>query len=251
VPVRYREQQPTFIPPMLLSSGALPSGDGWTFEVKWDGSRAQLRYDGRSVSLRTRNGRECAADFPSWRGSPTCWASVGSRSTVSRSASGGMADRTSADSLANAGQRGGRTERGFRRKGRGTRTGGLVAKRLGSTYLPGRRCTAWIKRKLRREELLAVTGVRRNRDGHVDAIFVARHHADGSFADAGAIKLGSTVSLSSASRPASPRRPASRRGSVAWYPAEVSVVASLHGVADGPVRDAVLREVPDGAVASM
>ncbi len=26
--------------------------------------RAQLRYDGRSVSLRTRHGRECAADFP-------------------------------------------------------------------------------------------------------------------------------------------------------------------------------------------
>ncbi len=62
--VRYREQQPTFIPPMLLTSGALPSDDAWTFEVKWDGCRAQLRYDGRSVSLRTRNGRECAADFP-------------------------------------------------------------------------------------------------------------------------------------------------------------------------------------------
>ena len=45
--MHYREQQPTFIPPMLLSSGALPSGDAWTFEVKWDGCRAQLRYDGR------------------------------------------------------------------------------------------------------------------------------------------------------------------------------------------------------------
>jgi hypothetical protein len=44
--------------------------------------------------------------------------------------------------------------------------------------------------------------------------------------------------------------PARRRGSVAWYPAEVSVVASLHGLADGPVRDAVLRDVLDGAVAS-
>jgi hypothetical protein len=30
----------------------------------------------------------------------------------------------------------------------------------------------------------------------------------------------------------------------------MSVVASFHGLADGPVRDAVLREVPDGAVAS-
>jgi bifunctional non-homologous end joining protein LigD len=32
--------------------------------VKWDGCRAHLRDDGRSVSLRTRNGRECASDFP-------------------------------------------------------------------------------------------------------------------------------------------------------------------------------------------
>jgi hypothetical protein len=36
--VRYREQQPTFIPPMLLASGALPSGEAWAFELKWDGS---------------------------------------------------------------------------------------------------------------------------------------------------------------------------------------------------------------------
>lgn len=62
--VHYREQQPTFVPPMLLTSGTLPSGDAWTFELKWDGCRLQLRYDGRSVSLRTRNGRECSADFP-------------------------------------------------------------------------------------------------------------------------------------------------------------------------------------------
>jgi len=32
---------------------------------------------------------------------------------------------------------------------------GVVAKRLGSTYIPGRRCTAWVKFKLRREERLA------------------------------------------------------------------------------------------------
>ena len=62
--VRYREQQPTFIPPMLLAPGALPSGNAWTLEVKWDGCRAQLRYNGRSVTLRTRNARECADDFP-------------------------------------------------------------------------------------------------------------------------------------------------------------------------------------------
>lgn len=35
--MRQQENQPRFIAPMLLTSGALPSGDAWTFEVKWDG----------------------------------------------------------------------------------------------------------------------------------------------------------------------------------------------------------------------
>jgi hypothetical protein len=37
--------------------------------------------------------------------------------------------------------------------------------------------------------------------------------------------------------------PSRRRRAVAWYPAEVSVIASGHGLPDGPVRDAVLREI--------
>ena len=42
---------------------------------------------------------------------------------------------------------------------------GVVAKRLDSTYIPGRRSTAWRKHKLRREERLAVTGIRRTPGG--------------------------------------------------------------------------------------
>jgi hypothetical protein len=45
-------------------------------------------------------------------------------------------------------------------------------------------------------------------------------------------------------------RSARRRGAVAWYPAEVSVVASVHGPRDGTVRDAEQREVADEEVAS-
>jgi bifunctional non-homologous end joining protein LigD len=120
---------------------------------------------------------------------------------------------------------------------------GVVAKRLSSTYLPGRRCTAWVKRKLRREEQLAVTGTRRNRDGHVDAIFVARPRPDGAFTRAGAVELGLHRELVEKLERQLAELPAHRRGAVARYPADVSVIASLHGSPDGPVRDAILRDV--------
>ena len=293
--VRYHEHQPTFIPPMLLTSGALPSGEAWTFEVKWDGCRAQLRYDGRSVSLRTRNGRECAEDFPELAeiagvlgkrrvtldGELVCLRPDGRpdfgrlrhrltgastrrrpamlqafdllhldgnstrvlpyaerRSLLEELDLDGPAWRTptslvverSDDFVARVGELG---------------LEGVVAKRLTSTYLPGRRCTAWVKHKLRREERLAVTGVRRNRDGQVEAIFVARHQTDGSSTGAGAVELGLHCELVERLEIRLAELPARRRGVVAWYPAEVSVVASVHGLHDGPVRDAILRQVVD------
>jgi bifunctional non-homologous end joining protein LigD len=294
--VRYREQQPTFIPPMLLASGALPSGDGWTFEVKWDGCRAQLRYNGSSVSLRTHNGRECSADFPELAaiagalgkrrvtldGELVCLRSDGrpdfarlrqrltgstkhrdpamlqvfdvlhldGRSTRSRSYAerralleelglDGPAWRTPATVMAERSDDflAGVEELGLE---------GVVAKRLTSTYLPGRRCTSWVKHKLRRDERLAVTGIRRTREGALEAIFVARHQSDGSFSGAGAVELGLRRELVEHLEGRLAELPARQRGAVAWYPAEVSVVASLYGPADGPVRDAVLRTVLDG-----
>ncbi len=56
--------------------------------------------------------------------------------------------------------------------------------------MPGRRTPAWIKHKLRRDERLAVTGVRRRPDGRTEALFVARQLADGSLIRAGSIELG-------------------------------------------------------------
>ena len=294
--MRYREQQPTFIPPMLLSSGALPDGDAWTLEVKWDGCRAQLRYDGRSVSLRTRHGRECSADFPELQeigsalgkrrvtldGELVCLDPVGRpdfarlRRRLTGSTTGrhpvmvqifdllhldgrstrplpydqrralleelrldGPAWRTPASMVID------RTQ-DFVARVAELGLEGVVAKRLRSTYLPGRRCTSWVKYKLRREERLAVTGIRRNREGHVEVVFVARRQSDGSFIGAGAIELGLRRELVERLELRLGELPARRRGAVAWYPAEVSVVASLHGSPDRPVRDAVLRAVLDG-----
>jgi len=291
--VRYREQQPTFVPPMLLTSGPVPSGDAWTLEIKWDGCRAQLRYDGRSVSLRTRRGRECSGEFPELEaiagvlgkrrvtldGELVCLRGDGRPdfARLRHRLTGSRVDRrpamlqvfdvlhldgTSTRPLAYLERRGLLEELAL--EGPAWRTPasvvversedfvaqvgelgleGVVAKRLSSTYMPGRRCTAWVKHKLRREERLAVTGIRRRRDGHVEAIFVARHQADGSFSGAGAVELGLHRDLVEHLEDRLAELPARRRGAVAWYPAEVSVVASVHGLPDGPVRDAILREV--------
>jgi bifunctional non-homologous end joining protein LigD len=293
VAVRNREQQPKFITPMLLSSGALPSGDAWTFELKWDGCRAQLRYDGPRVTLRTRNGRECSDDFPELSGiadvlaqrrvtldgelvclredgrpdfarlrrrlagpgpdrppallqvfdvlhldgrSTRALAYRERRALLEELALDGPAWRTPASIVLEHSEKfvAGIAELGLE---------GIVAKRLDSRYLPGRRSPSWIKHKLRRVERLAVTGVRRRTDGKAEAVFVARELADGSLSRAGSIELGLRTDLIDELEQRLAGLPARRRGAVAWYPPEVSVLASVHGLLDGAVRDAVLQEI--------
>jgi len=64
MPPVLRESIPRFVEPMLARTRATPSGDQWAFEVKWDGARMQVRFDGRSLSMRWRHGRACADEFP-------------------------------------------------------------------------------------------------------------------------------------------------------------------------------------------
>jgi bifunctional non-homologous end joining protein LigD len=52
---------------MLARSGAVLDDDEWALEVKFDGMRAQLRWDCRHVCLRSRPGRDCTAAFPELR----------------------------------------------------------------------------------------------------------------------------------------------------------------------------------------
>ena len=236
--VRDREPQPTFVPPMLLTTGAVPDGEDWALELKWDGCRAQLRYDGLAVTLRTRNGRECSADFPevtsiasalgkrraTLDGELVCLRADGRPDfdRLRRRLSGRGANPAPAllqvfDIL----HLDGRSTRGlpYRERralleelaldGPAWRTPasmvldrsapfvasvaelgleGVVAKRLGSRYTPGRRSPGWIKHKLRRDERLALTGIRRRPDGRPEALFVARRLADGSLSRAGSIE---------------------------------------------------------------
>ena len=43
---------------------ALPEGDGWQFEPKWDGFRCLVAKDGESVELRSKSGKPLARYFP-------------------------------------------------------------------------------------------------------------------------------------------------------------------------------------------
>jgi bifunctional non-homologous end joining protein LigD len=60
----HREELPRFIAPMLAASAPAPAGDRWAMEIEWDGMRAQLRVDGRTLCLRSRTGRDCTSEFP-------------------------------------------------------------------------------------------------------------------------------------------------------------------------------------------
>jgi ATP-dependent DNA ligase len=53
------------IPPQLARSRvALPEGDGWAYEPKWDGFRAVVFVDGEDVYLQSRNGKPLGRYFP-------------------------------------------------------------------------------------------------------------------------------------------------------------------------------------------
>jgi ATP-dependent DNA ligase len=53
------------VPPQLARTAkALPTGDGWAFEPKWDGFRAIAFVDGDEAYLQSRNGRPLTKYFP-------------------------------------------------------------------------------------------------------------------------------------------------------------------------------------------
>src|SRR5919204_4486522 len=62
-----REPMPERLEPMLARSGPLPGGDGWAFEVKWDGIRAIAFAQGGRLRLAARSGRDITARYPELR----------------------------------------------------------------------------------------------------------------------------------------------------------------------------------------
>ena len=52
-------------PMMATPAPALPAGDGWSYEVKWDGYRTLALKDGPRVRLFSRNLKDVTAAYPS------------------------------------------------------------------------------------------------------------------------------------------------------------------------------------------
>src|SRR3546814_12994616 len=53
---------------MKATSGGLPEGDGWIYEVKWDGMRAVVAVDDGHLRLQTANGNDATVSFPELQG---------------------------------------------------------------------------------------------------------------------------------------------------------------------------------------
>lgn len=53
---------------MKAVAGELPSGEGWAYEVKWDGMRALAFVDGASVRIVSSNERDVTASWPELSG---------------------------------------------------------------------------------------------------------------------------------------------------------------------------------------
>ena len=58
---------PPIKPQLALSRKALPEGDGWAYEPKWDGFRALAFVDGADVHLQSRGGKPLRRYFPELR----------------------------------------------------------------------------------------------------------------------------------------------------------------------------------------
>ena len=58
-------RSPTLIPPCEPTlRDRLPKGEGWVYEVKFDGYRMQVHKAGPTITLYTRNGADWTERFP-------------------------------------------------------------------------------------------------------------------------------------------------------------------------------------------
>jgi bifunctional non-homologous end joining protein LigD len=206
---------------MKAVTGVLPTGDGWSYEVKWDGYRV-LAEVGRSVRLWSSNGLDATRRFPGFDalaelpglghdavldGEVVAFDAAGRPSFQALQQGSTAVTYVLFDALRLAGEDltalpylerrerleaavppdpGGRWLVSMRTSdgdalAEATRRQGLegvMAKRVDSPYLPGRRSPAWVKVKHRLEQELVVGGWvpgAGNRAGTFGALLVGYH----------------------------------------------------------------------------
>jgi bifunctional non-homologous end joining protein LigD len=123
---------------------------------------------------------------------------------------------------------------------------GVVAKRLGSPYLPGARNGAWVKQKHRRTESFLVSGWSPAERRRPESLLLARSGGDGSLEPAGSVPFvladGHTDEVRQQLKALI--LPATRRGQrIRRLAPELRATVAFHGPLRGPVRDPILRAV--------
>ena len=58
------EALPRGLSPMLATPGPLPHGEGWGYELKWDGIRALIGIDGSGMRIESRRGNDATTSYP-------------------------------------------------------------------------------------------------------------------------------------------------------------------------------------------
>jgi bifunctional non-homologous end joining protein LigD len=306
-----RPGRPAYAPMLATLADHLPTGDGWSFEPKWDGYRAIVTVAGGEATLRSRNDNDLTGRFPQLARAAA--AAVRSADAVLDAEICALdRDGRSSFSLLQRGEGdlalivfdlldlGGRSVVGeplARRRellaaavdgtagavivspsfddgealldvAREQGLEGVVAKRLGSAYQPGRRSADWRKVKLKGRQELVVAGYTRGsgrRAGTFGALVLAVREG-GALRFAGSVGSGfgeaELERLAKLLRPLeratppfehAPRIPRVRRSEVVWVePVLVVEVTFAEWTRDGhqraPVYAGLREDKPAGEV---
>lgn len=239
---------PRSLVPMKAVAGDLPSGDGWAYEIKWDGMRALAFVDRASVRVVSSNERDVTASWPELAGLaealPATTAVLDGELVATddegRPSFGRLQQRMHIANPAEARRRAAEVPVTYvvfdllhldghdltslplqdRRRlleqvlepapswrlsplhddgealvavAEAHGLEGVVAKRLESTYDPGRRTRTWLKVKTRRRQELVVGGWlagEGGRSGRIGALLVGYHDAPG---DGGPLRYAGRV----------------------------------------------------------
>jgi bifunctional non-homologous end joining protein LigD len=123
---------------------------------------------------------------------------------------------------------------------------GVVAKRLGSRYLPGARNGAWVKHKHGRVESFLVTGWSPAERRRPESLLLARVGSDGRLEPAGSVPLvlgnGQTEEIRRRLE-ALVLAPTRRGQRIRRLAPALRAEVAFHGASRGPVRDPLLRAV--------